>query len=367
MSSPEVDQRTVAMLLAGIHRGDRRSIARAISLVEDQAPEADAILSGLDPAAYDKALILGITGPPGAGKSTLTNRLIGHLLKNGDSLGVIAVDPSSPLSGGAILGDRIRMMEHAANPRVLVRSMASRGRSGGLGGASGSGARIMAAAGCRTVIIETVGVGQAELEIIALADLTMLIFAPGLGDEIQAMKAGLLELADILVVNKADLPGAPALTLDLEAAGRSRRRDCGAGIANPAITPAPDRKSELPQPDSATQEAKPQQPPANGDYAPPVNAAVVISTSAVTGQGVEQLSELILTRADQLRASGNQIRRRQAARRREIVNWAIDLLRPRLLSAVSEDYCNLVGDPHRRARELLARLGNDLFSPPIRD
>ena len=383
-------------LLAGIARGDRRSIARAISLVEDQAPEADAILSGLDPAAYEKTLILGITGPPGAGKSTLTNRLIGQLLRKlgklgsdtnllpareGDDksrtnnklvsdpnfravpalepgavgsvqtgvlrVGVIAVDPSSPLSGGAILGDRIRMMEHAADPRVLVRSMASRGRGGGLAGAGGSVARIMAAAGCRTVIIETVGVGQAELDIVAMADLTLLIFAPGLGDDIQAMKAGLLELADLLVVNKADLPGASALALDLEAAVRGRRRGEKLG-SDTNLLPAREGDEK-----SRTNNKLVSDP--NFPNSPPIPA--VVSTVAVSGQGVEQLVELIAARAEQLRTGGDQARRRQAARHQEIANWAVELLRPRLLAGLSENNGNLEGDPRRRAGELLARLG----------
>lgn len=300
-------------LLAGIRQGDQRSIARAISLIENNAPQADAILAGLDPDALERAVVIGITGPPGAGKSTLTNRLLSHFLAHGQRLGVIAIDPSSPLSGGALLGDRIRMMEHATSPRVLVRSMASRGRLGGLCSATGGVARVMAAAGCDLVIIETVGVGQAEMDIVGLADLTLLVSAPGLGDEIQAMKAGLLEVADILVVNKADLPGAEALALDLESAARGR----GEGSQQTAV----------------------------------------LSTSAAEGRGIAELAAAIAKLGERLRHSGEQTRRRHLAQRTEVVEWALELLRPRLTTLVASSEEAVVGDPRQRARELLRRLG----------
>ena len=159
---------------------------------------------------------LGITGTGGAGKSTLAGRLVSCFRSAGHRVGLIAVDPSSPISGGAVLGDRIRMMRHACDPDVVIRSMASRGRLGGLSAATASAARIMKAAGCHPVLIETVGVGQAEFDIVRLADLTMLVMAPGLGDDIQAMKAGLLELTDMLVVNKGDLAGADILMREME-------------------------------------------------------------------------------------------------------------------------------------------------------
>ncbi|MBA3016085.1 MAG: methylmalonyl Co-A mutase-associated GTPase MeaB [Proteobacteria bacterium] len=300
-------------LLDGIAQGDQRSIARAISLIENHAPQADAILAGLDSAALDQVLVLGITGPPGAGKSTLTNRLISHFLGRGERIGVIAVDPTSSISGGALLGDRIRMMEHAVNPKVIVRSMATRGRLGGLCSATGGVARVMAAAGCRLVIIETVGVGQAEMDIVSLADLTLLVLAPGLGDDIQAMKAGLLEVADILVVNKMDLPGAEALALDLEMAARTR----GVG-----------RRS-----------------------------SVVIAISATENQGIAELGEAIGHKAQGLCQSGEQEKRRRSAMQTEVVDWALELLRPRLAKAVQAGEDLSFGDPRQRARELLLRMG----------
>jgi len=202
-------------LLTELHRGNTRCIARALSLVEDNDPAAEEILAGLDQSRTEQALVLGITGPPGAGKSTLTAGLIHQLRRSGDRVGIIAIDPSSPVSGGAILGDRIRMMAHALDQEVVVRSMATRGRLGGLCAAAGAAVRIMAASGCKIVLIETVGVGQTEMDIIRLADMTVMVLAPGFGDDIQAMKAGILEVADLIVINKADLPGAEKLALDL--------------------------------------------------------------------------------------------------------------------------------------------------------
>lgn len=205
----------VCQLLSGLHQGDPRSIGRAISLVEDQNSETPDILDGLDRSRIENVLVIGLTGPPGAGKSTLTNSLIRQLRSSGVRVGIVAIDPSSPISGGAILGDRIRMMDHALDADVVVRSMATRGRLGGLCASAGSVVRIMAAAGCRVVIIETVGIGQSEMDIVRLADFTVMVLAPGFGDDIQAMKAGILEVADLLVINKADKPGAERLFLDL--------------------------------------------------------------------------------------------------------------------------------------------------------
>jgi LAO/AO transport system kinase len=195
-------------LLEGFKQRDPRAIGRAISLVEDGDASAEVILSSLDEDLVSKATILGITGPPGAGKSTLTNSIIAQLRQQKERIGIIAIDPTSPISGGAILGDRIRMMQHATDKDVVMRSMATRGRLGGLCATAGAAVRIMASCGCSTIIIETVGVGQSEMDIIRLADITLLVLAPGLGDDIQAMKAGLLEVADLLVVNKADCAGA---------------------------------------------------------------------------------------------------------------------------------------------------------------
>ena len=207
----------VPQLLQRLHGGEPRAIARAITLVEEQQPGAEELLVGLDRKRIDDVLLLGLTGPPGAGKSTLTGQLVSELRQQNIRVGIIAIDPSSPISGGALLGDRIRMMQHSLDTEVVVRSMATRGRLGGLCASAGAAARIMAASGCRVVIFETVGVGQSEMDVVRLADLTVLVLAPGFGDDIQAMKAGILEVADLLVVNKADQAGAKKLVLEMGA------------------------------------------------------------------------------------------------------------------------------------------------------
>ena len=209
-------------ILRGIQKREPRAIARAITIVENNGEGSEIILAHLDQERIENALVIGITGSPGVGKSTLTNSLVRSLRGLGKRVGIIAVDPSSPLSGGALLGDRIRMMGHALDPDVVVRSMATRGRLGGLCASAGAVVRVMASAGCSVVIIETVGIGQSEMDIVRLADITMMVLAPGLGDEIQAMKAGILEVADLLVVNKMDCPGAETLTMEMESVFREK-------------------------------------------------------------------------------------------------------------------------------------------------
>lgn len=185
--------------------GDRGATARAISTVENDAPEAGAVLRAIH-AHIGRARVIGVTGPPGAGKSTLTSALIGEYLERGQRVAVIAVDPSSPVSGGAILGDRIRMGVHQSDERVFIRSVASRGYPGGLSRTASRVIDVLDAAGYGVVIVETVGAGQSDLEIGLLADTRVVICPAGLGDEIQAIKSGLLEIADIYAVNKADSP-----------------------------------------------------------------------------------------------------------------------------------------------------------------
>ena len=207
--------RDVPTLVAKAREGDARSVARLISLVEDGSPELPAVAAALAPYA-GRAQVVGLTGSPGVGKSTTTNELVRALRAAGHRVGVLAVDPSSPFTGGSILGDRIRMQEHTLDPGVYIRSMSSRGQLGGLAAATPQAVRVLEGAGCDVILVETVGVGQAEVEIASLADTTLVLLAPGMGDAIQAVKAGILEIADIFVVNKADRPGADATYRDIQ-------------------------------------------------------------------------------------------------------------------------------------------------------
>lgn len=211
--SQSPDDTLAARLLAG----EPAALARAISRVEAGAAQALELLRAIHPALGNCASI-GVTGAPGAGKSTLVNGLIRALRGRGHRVGVVAVDPSSPISGGAILGDRVRMSDHDLDENVFIRSLASRGERGGLSVAAARVVDLMDAAGFQRVILETVGAGQSEVDIAELADARVVVCAPGLGDDIQAVKAGILEIADVLVVNKADLPAAPRLTRELRAA-----------------------------------------------------------------------------------------------------------------------------------------------------
>jgi LAO/AO transport system kinase len=207
--------RDVPTLVAGAREGDPRCVARLISLVEDGDPALPAVAAALAPYAGN-AQVVGLTGAPGVGKSTTTNELVRALRKAGHRVGVLAVDPSSPFTGGAILGDRVRMQEHTTDPGVYIRSMSSRGQLGGLAAATPQAVRVLEGAGCDVVLVETVGVGQAEVEIASLADTTLVLLAPGMGDAIQAVKAGVLEIADVFVINKADRPGADATYRDIQ-------------------------------------------------------------------------------------------------------------------------------------------------------
>ncbi|HYL37685.1 MAG TPA: methylmalonyl Co-A mutase-associated GTPase MeaB [Bryobacteraceae bacterium] len=199
-----------------IRSGDPRAIARAATLIENRRPESSPLLKELFPHT-GHASILGITGAPGAGKSTLVDRLIHELRRESKQVGVIAVDPTSPYTGGAILGDRIRMLSHHADAGVFIRSTATRGSLGGLAGATTDLTVLLDAAGKDVILIETVGVGQDEVEVAKLADATVVVLVPGMGDDVQAIKAGIMEIADVFVINKADQPGADRLEREIKA------------------------------------------------------------------------------------------------------------------------------------------------------
>ncbi|MFE5565133.1 methylmalonyl Co-A mutase-associated GTPase MeaB [Amycolatopsis japonica] len=202
-------------LVGRARAGAPRALARLLSLVEDAHPRLPEVAAKLTPHTGN-ARIVGLTGPPGVGKSTSTSALLTALRAKGLRVGVLAIDPSSPFSGGALLGDRIRMTEHATDPGVFIRSMATRGHLGGLSWATPQAVRVLDAAGFDVVLIETVGVGQSEVDVVKLADTTVVLLAPGMGDGIQAAKAGVLEIADVFVVNKADREGADATVHDLK-------------------------------------------------------------------------------------------------------------------------------------------------------
>ncbi len=199
-----------------VRAGDVRAISRALTAIEDRTPEAESILRELFPYT-GRAYRVGITGAPGTGKSTLVDRLAAHYRKEKVTVGILAVDPTSPFTGGAILGDRIRMQGHATDDGIYIRSMATRGFLGGLAQATGDAALLLDAAGKQVVLVETVGVGQGEIEIVRLADCTLVVLVPGMGDDVQSLKAGLMEIGDIFVLNKADREGADRFEQQLRA------------------------------------------------------------------------------------------------------------------------------------------------------
>ncbi|MFB5190995.1 methylmalonyl Co-A mutase-associated GTPase MeaB [Alicyclobacillus fastidiosus] len=202
-------------LVERIVQGDRRALARALSYLTDGHPDKDALLEALYPHA-DRARVVGFTGAPGAGKSTLVNQLIAHLRKSGQVVGVLAVDPSSPFTGGSLLGDRVRMGDHSGDPGVFIRSVSNRGHRGGMAAATREMLMALSAFGCDVILLETVGVGQAELDVLHVADTVALVLTPGAGDAVQASKSGIMEIGDVFVLNKADEPGAKSLLRALQ-------------------------------------------------------------------------------------------------------------------------------------------------------
>ena len=299
--------------------GDARAVARLVSLVEDASPMLREVMAGLAPHA-GHAQIVGITGSPGVGKSTSTNALVAALRTTGKRVGVLAVDPSSPFSGGALLGDRVRMQDHALDPDVYIRSMASRGHLGGLSWSTPQALRVLDAAGCDVVLIETVGVGQSEVEIAGLADTTLVLVAPGMGDGIQAAKAGILEIGDIYVINKADREGADTVRRDLR-----------------NMLALADRLAE--------------------GWRPPI-----VKTVAQTGEGVDSVVEQIDEHRAWMQSSGELARRRVRRARDEIEAIAVTALRERWgdvharteLDDLADQVATGASDPYAAADSLLA-------------
>lgn len=278
----------VGTLVGKAREGDPRSVGRLITLVENAAPELRDVMAALAPHA-GSARLIGLTGSPGVGKSTTTSALLSTYRARGERVGVLAIDPTSPFSGGALLGDRVRMQEHATDPGVYIRSMGTRGNLGGVSWATPQAIRVLDAVGCDVVMIETVGVGQAEVAIASLADSTVVMLAPGLGDGIQAAKAGILEIADLYVVNKADRDGATQTVRDLKsmlALGEKR---------------------------------------APGAWKPPV-----LSTISAKNEGIDELVETLDKHHAWLQESGELDKRRQHRAADEIETLAVTALRQRI-------------------------------------
>ncbi len=312
-----------ATLVEGLRAGNSRALARVLSAIENAGPAMREIAAALT-SSDGRARIIGITGSPGVGKSTSTAALVGALRAEGRRVAVLAVDPSSPFTGGALLGDRVRMQDHATDGAVFIRSMATRGHLGGLAAAAPQAVRALGAAGYDDVLVETVGVGQAEVEIARLADVTMLLLAPGMGDGIQAAKAGIIEIADILVVNKADRDGAQETVRELRAMLALGGQHSTAG-----------------------------------GWRPPI-----LSTVAVRGEGLEDVMAALTKHADWSTSSGAGARRRTDRIRAEIEAIAIGTVRADLesaaapLSALTDQVAAGTLDVYAAADALLAGAGH---------
>ncbi|WP_328384597.1 methylmalonyl Co-A mutase-associated GTPase MeaB [Streptomyces sp. NBC_00400] len=314
----------VPQLVEQAREGRPRAVARLISLVEGASPELREVMAALAPLTGN-AYVVGLTGSPGVGKSTTTSALVTAYRKTGKRVGVLAVDPSSPFSGGALLGDRVRMSEHASDPGVYIRSMATRGHLGGLAWAAPQAIRVLDAAGCDVVLVETVGVGQSEVEIASQADTSVVLLAPGMGDGIQAAKAGILEIGDVYVVNKADRDGA-------DATARELNHMLGLGESRAA-----------------------------GDWRPPI-----VKTVAARGEGVDEVVEALEKHRAWMEERGVLGERRRSRAAHEVETIAVTALRERIgdlrgdrrLDALAERIVAGETDPYRAADELVDGLTN---------
>ncbi len=312
----------VPELVAQAREGRPRAVARLISLVEGASPQLREVMAALAPLAGN-AYVVGLTGSPGVGKSTSTSALVTAYRRAGKRVGVLAVDPSSPFSGGALLGDRVRMSDHASDPGVYIRSMATRGHLGGLAWAAPQAIRVLDAAGCEVILVETVGVGQSEVEIASQADTSVVLLAPGMGDGIQAAKAGILEIGDLYVVNKADRDGA-------DATARELNHMLGLG------------ESRGP-----------------GDWRPPI-----VKTVAARGEGIEEVLQALEKHHAWMAEHGVLAERRRARAAREVETIAVTALRERIgslhgdrrLDALAQRIVDGELDPYAAADELVAGL-----------
>ena len=302
----------VSTLVDALRKGDLRSLARSISLVEAGGDAADAVMSAV-PRAPSRADIIGITGAPGAGKSSLLDRLIDVYKQRESRVGIVAIDPSSSVHGGAVLGDRVRWMRHATSPNVIIRSMASRGSLGGVNAVTSRVVDLLAAAGCGPIFVETVGVGQIGSDVTSVAGVVVSVTAPGLGDDIQMMKAGTLDVADVVVLTKADMPGAAALHSVMAAELEHR-------------------------------------------------GGKLIQTSSLHGRGIDELVAEIDRLRSERRAHGATGRQNgnRSLLEAEIVERSLALLRPQLLARVGE--MKLDQPPEVLARQLAARCGGAVTS-----
>jgi LAO/AO transport system kinase len=318
------------------HSGDPRAVARLVSLVEDGSRELRAIIQALAPLA-GRARVIGLTGAPGVGKSTTTSALVRAYRRKGERVGVLAIDPSSPFTGGALLGDRVRMQNHSTDRGVFIRSMATRGHLGGLAAATPQAVRVLDAAGYDVIMIETAGVGQAEVEVASLADTTLLLVAPGRGDAIQAAKVGIIEVGDIFVVNMADRDGA-----------RQTLRELRNVIAL-------------------------------ADQVEPAWKPPIVSTVAIRDEGIDELARRLEAHAAWLERSGELARRRRARAAREVMAIASGVLRARMgvlpgnanLDKLAAKVAGGQLDPYSAADELVAMVSpadplghSDLAHPP---
>ena len=312
----------VPTLVTQAREGRPRAVARLISLVEGASPQLREVMAALAPRCGN-AYVVGLTGSPGVGKSTSTSALVSAYRRAGKRVGVLAVDPSSPFSGGALLGDRVRMGEHASDPGVYIRSMATRGHLGGLAWAAPQAIRVLDAAGCDVILVETVGVGQSEVEIASQADTSVVLLAPGMGDGIQAAKAGILEIGDVYVVNKADRDGA-------DATARELNHMLGLGEAR-----------------------------SPGDWRPPI-----VKTVAARGEGLDEVVAALEKHRAWMEERGVLAERRAKRAAREIETIAVTALRERIgslsgdrrLGALAERIVSGALDPYAAADELVAGL-----------